>query len=46
MKSCLDLPDNWVYIEFEDGEQKNVANTDTLSKEEAAKYKNGGKSQM
>ena len=27
----FDLPSNWVYIEYEDGTRKNIANTDTLS---------------
>lgn len=28
---AFDLPSNWVYIEYEDGTRKNIANTDTLS---------------
>jgi hypothetical protein len=35
----FDLPSHWVYIEYEDGELKNVGNTDTLSREEALSFK-------
>jgi len=33
--SCFDLPSRWVYVYFEDGLMLNVANTDSLSDEEA-----------
>lgn len=35
----LCLPSKWVYVQYEDGKKKNVANTDTLSAEEAEKYR-------
>ena len=36
----FDLPRYWVYVEFANGKRMNVANTDTLSEEEAEKFKN------
>lgn len=35
----FDLPENWVYVEFENGERKNIANTDTLNEREATRFK-------
>lgn len=35
----LDLPNNWVYITYETGKKKNVANQDTLTQKEADEYK-------
>lgn len=37
--SGLFLPSLWVYVRYEDGKRENVANTDTLSREEADTYK-------
>ena len=37
--SGLFLPSLWVYVRYEDGKRENVANTDTLSQEEADTYK-------
>lgn len=34
----FDLPSYWVYVYFDGGVHENVANTDTLSKEEAQWY--------
>ena len=35
----LSLPSKWVYVFFEGGKMENVANTDTLSAEEAREFK-------
>ena len=35
----FDLPSYWVYVEYENGERKNVANTDTLNETEAKEFK-------
>lgn len=35
----FDLPTNWIFIEYEDGERKNVANCDVLDRKMAEKYK-------
>lgn len=35
----LCLPSQWVYIQYEDGKRENVANTDSLSADEAEKYR-------
>ena len=35
----LDLPSRWVYLWFDNGLVKNVANTDSLSKAEAEEFK-------
>lgn len=35
----LSLPSRWVYVWYEDGKRENVANTDTLSAEEAQEFK-------
>lgn len=35
----LCLPSRWVYVWYEDGDMENVANTDTLTPEEAERYK-------
>lgn len=35
----LTLPSRWVFVNYEDGKKENVANTDTLSAEEARVYK-------
>ena len=33
------LPERWVYVYYEDGKTENVANTDTLTRSEAERYK-------
>ena len=35
----LFLPTRWVYVWYEDGKMENVANSDTLTLEEARSYK-------
>lgn len=35
----LSLPSRWVFVYYEDGKTENVANTDTLSTDEARAYK-------
>lgn len=35
----LDLPSKWVFVWYDSGLVMNVANSDTLSKEEARHYK-------
>ena len=35
----LFLPEKWVYVTFKGGERINVANTDTLTREEAEKFR-------
>ncbi len=35
----LFLPSNWVYVEYENGRTENVANTDTLTENEAGDFK-------
>ena len=35
----LDLPRFWAIVHFENGDMLNVANTDTLTREEAERYK-------
>lgn len=35
----LSLPRRWVFVFYEDGKMENVANTDTLSAEEAREFK-------
>ena len=35
----LSLPSRWVYVWYENGKRENVANTDTLSAEEAQEFK-------
>lgn len=35
----LSLPSRWVFVWYEGGKMENVANTDTLSAEEAREFK-------
>ena len=35
----LSLPSRWVFVWYEGGKMENVANTDTLSSEEAREFK-------
>ena len=35
----LSLPNNWVYVMYEDGHIVNVANQDTLTEQQARYYK-------
>ena len=35
----LRMPNKWVFVHYEDGAVENVANTDTLSAQEALKFK-------
>lgn len=35
----LSLPSRWVFVWYEDGKMENVANSDTLSTEEAREFK-------
>lgn len=35
----FDLPTHWVYVHYEDGTVKNVANSDYLNAKEALEYK-------
>lgn len=36
---AFDLPENWVYVEYDDGSRENVANTDDLTSNEAKSFK-------
>lgn len=36
---AFDLPENWVYVEYNDGSRENVANTDDLTSNEAKSFK-------
>ncbi len=36
---ALTLPENWVYVIYENGQTENVSNCDTLSENEALEFK-------